>query len=480
MNLTIVRYIISWILRFEAFFLFLPALVGVIYQEWQDTGAYLLTALLCLIFSLLLCRKKPAMSGLYAREGFTSVALGWILLSLFGALPFVLSGDIPNYTDALFEIISGFTTTGASILTNVEVLSKTNLFWRSFSHWIGGMGVFVFIMAILPLLGGSTMNLMRAESPGPSVGKLKPKVRDTAKILYQIYITLTVIGTIALCLTGVSLFDSVTTMFATTGTGGFANYNDSMASLSPIAQDIVTLFMILSGINYSFYFCLLRRQIKEAFSIEEVLWYLFIIFLSGCIITLNIRPMYGGLSESLRHAFFQVGSIITTTGFATADFDLWPELSKMILMILMFIGACAGSTGGGIKVSRIILLAKSIGKELSIMIHPRTVKKIKLDQHSVPHEVMRSTNVFLAVYCMIFFASLLLISVDNFDLTTNFTAVAATLNNIGPGLGGVGPTQNFSQFSTFSKYILMFDMLAGRLELFPMLILFFPSCWKKY
>lgn len=480
MNFGIVRYILGWIMKFEAVFLLLPSLVGFLYREYQDGLAYLATAALCLTAGILLSLKKPAHFQLYTREGFASVALGWILLSAFGALPFVFTGDIPHYTDALFETISGFTTTGASILSDVEALSHANLFWRSFTHWIGGMGVFVFIMAILPLMGGSTMNLMRAESPGPSVGKLVPRARDTAKILYQLYIGITLLGTVILCLCGLSLFDSVTTIFGTVGTGGFGIRNDSLAGFSPLVQNMVTLFMILSGINYTFYFCLLRRQFKEAFSIEEVVWYLAIILASVTVITFDIRNMYGGLAETVRHAFFQVGSIITTTGFSTVDFDLWPQMSKTILVILMFIGACAGSTGGGIKVSRIVLLFKSIGKELSMMIHPRMVKKIKMDGHSVPHEVMRSTNVFIAVYFVILFASVLLIGVDEYDFTTNFTAVAATLNNIGPGLELVGPTQNFSLFSGFSKFILMFDMLAGRLELFPMLIIFVPACWKKY
>lgn len=480
MNFGIVRYILGWIMKFEAGFLLLPSLVGFLYGEYQDGLAYLGTAALCLAAGILLSFQKPAHSQLYTREGFASVALGWVLLSALGALPFVFTGDIPNYIDALFETISGFTTTGASILSNVEALSHANLFWRSFTHWIGGMGVFVFIMAILPLMGGSTMNLMRAESPGPSVGKLVPRVRDTAKILYQLYIGITLVGTLVLCLCGLSLFDSLTTIFGTVGTGGFGIRNDSLAGFSPLVQNMVTLFMILSGINYTFYFCLLRRQFREAFSIEEVVWYLAIILASVAAITVDIQHMYGSLAETIRHAFFQVGSIITTTGFSTVDFDLWPQMSKTILVILMFIGACAGSTGGGIKVSRIVLLFKSIGKELSMMIHPRMVKKIKMDGHSVSHEVMRSTNVFIAVYFVILFASVLLIGVDEYDFTTNFTAVAATLNNIGPGLELVGPTQNFGIFSGFSKLILMFDMLAGRLELFPMLIIFVPACWKKY
>lgn len=480
MNYSIIRYIISWLLKFEAAFLLLPGIVGILYQESRAAIAYFGTALLCFLTGMLLCLRRPSRTELYTREGFAAVALGWIILSIFGALPFVFTGDIPSFVDALFETISGFTTTGASILSDVEALTHAGLFWRSFTHWIGGMGVFVFIMAILPMMGGSTMNLMRAESPGPSVGKLVPRVKNTAKILYEIYIGITIVGVIVLLLCGVSLFDSVTTMFGTVGTGGFGIRNDSMGSFSPLVQNVVTLFMILSGINYTVYFCLLHRHFKEAFSIEEVRWYLAIILASVAIIVIDIHSMYNTLEESIRHAFFQVGSIITTTGFSTVDFDAWPQLSKSVLVILMFVGACAGSTGGGMKVSRFVILFKTIRKELSIMIHPRMVKKIKMDGHNLTGEVLRSTNVYVAVYFVILFASVLLISVDELNFTTNFTAVAATLNNIGPGLDLVGPARNFSVFSDFSKFILMFDMLAGRLELFPMLILLLPSCWKKY
>jgi len=480
MNFSIVRFIIGYILQFEAGFLLLPGLVGLIYREPKPAIAFFVTAVICFISGKLLSLRRPSHFELYTREGFASVALSWLIMSIFGAFPFVMTGEIPGYIDALFETISGFTTTGASILTNVEALSHASLFWRSFTHWIGGMGVFVFIMAILPLMGGSTMNLMRAESPGPSVGKLVPKVKDTAKILYQLYICITVIEILVLCLCGMNLFDSLTTTFGTVGTGGFGIRNDSIAGYSPLIQNVVTLFMILSGVNYMVYFCLVRKQFKEAFSIEEVKWYFLIILGSIAIITWDIYRMYPSLSETLRHASFQVGSIITTTGFATTDFNAWPQLSKTVLVLLMFIGACAGSTGGGIKVSRIIILFKAIRKELSMMIHPRMVKKIKMDDHVVSHETQRSTNVFISVYLIIMFASLLLIGIDEYDFTTNFTAVTATLNNIGPGLELVGPTQNFALFSPFSKCVLMFDMLAGRLELFPMLIILLPSCWKKY
>jgi trk system potassium uptake protein TrkH len=480
MNIPVVLYIIGWILEFQAAFLTLPAIVGVIYGEVRPTMAFVAAALLCLIAGAVLKRIKPGRRELYTREGFATVALSWTAMSIFGALPFMFTGEIPNFIDAVFETASGLTTTGASILNDVEALSHASLFWRSFTHWIGGMGVFVFIMAILPMMGASTMNLMRAESPGPSVEKLVPRVRNTAKILYQIYIGMTIAGTIAFLLCGMSLFEALTTIFGTVGTGGFGIYNDSIASFTPLQQNMITLFMILSGINYNVYFCLLMKQFKDAFSIEEVRWYILIILASVGIITWNINGMYSSLSETFRHAFFQVGSIITTTGFSTVDFDTWPQLSKTIIIMLMFCGACAGSTGGGIKVSRLLILLKSIKKELSMMIHPRMVKKIKIDGRPLADETLRSTNVYIAVYVLLLFASILLIAVDEFDFTTNFTAVAATLNNIGPGLGMVGPAHNFSIFSSFSKCVLIFDMLAGRLELFPMLIIFVPACWKKY
>ena len=478
MNYSIVLYILGCVLKFESAFLVLPALVGLIYREHASVS-YLAVAVLCLILGVLLTHKKPRSTNLYTREGFVAVALSWIIMSIFGAIPFVLTGDIPFYVDALFETISGFTTTGSSILTDVESISKASLFWRSFSHWIGGMGVFVFIMAILPMMGGSTMNLMKAESPGPSVSKLVPHVKDTAKILYGIYIAITICEATILRALGMPLFDSLTTTFGTVGTGGFGIRNDSIAGYSPAIQITITVFMILSGINYTAYFYILTAKIKELFKIEEVRWYLAIIFGSVAVITWNVRSLYPTFSETLRHAFFQVGSIITTTGYATTDFDLWPALSKTLLVTLMFIGACAGSTSGGIKVSRILILLKTIRKELSLIIHPRQVKKIRMDGHPVDHETLRSANVFLVVYFVLLLTSMLLISVDEFDFSTNFTSVVTVLNNIGPGLNLVGPTQNFSIFSPFSKFVLMFDMLAGRLELFPMMILLMPSTWKR-
>lgn len=478
MNYPIVIYIAGWVLRFEGYFLTLPLLVSIIYQD-NGLLAFLSTIILCLFLGHIATYNKPHSANLSIRDGFVSVALGWILMSIFGALPFVMTGAIPSFTDALFETISGFTTTGASILSDVEALNHSLLFWRSFTHWIGGMGVFVFIMAILPLLGGTTMNLMKAESPGPSVEKLVPHIKDTSKILYGIYIILTIIEIVLLAVFGMPLFDAFTISFGTVGTGGFAIRNSSMADYAPVLQNIVTIFMILSGVNYIAYFYIVTKRFRKIFHIEEVRYYFLIIIAAITVICFDTHKLYATFGESLRHAAFQVGSIITTTGFATYDFDLWPQLSKTVLIILMFIGACASSTGGGIKVSRIIILFKTIKNEISLMLHPRAVKRIRMDGQCLGDDVVRSTNVFVAVYCVILFASVLLIGIDEHDFTTNFTAVAATLNNIGPGMAMVGPTQNFSFFSGFSKYVLMFDMLAGRLELFPMLLFFAPHSWRK-
>ena len=478
MNYSMVLYILGYILKFESAFLMLPALVSLIYQERAGIP-FVITAAICLVLGIVFTHKKPSSSTVYTREGFVTVALSWIVMSIFGAIPFVGNGDIPYYVDALFETVSGFTTAGSSILSDVESLSHASLFWRSFSHWIGGMGVFVFIMSILPLMGGSTINLMKAESPGPSVSRLVPHIKDTAKILYGIYLAITLLEIVILCALGMPLFESLLTSFGTTGTGGFGFRNDSFASFSPAIQNTVTTFMILSGINYTFYFCILSRRIKDAFRIEEVRWYLFLIFASVGMITYNIRPLYANTRDALRNAFFQVGAIITTTGYSTADFDMWPALSQTILVTLMFVGACAGSTGGGMKVSRLVILFKTIRKELSLIIHPREIRKIRMDGHVVEHSTLRSTNVFLVIYFILLMLSTLIISLDEFDFTTNFTAVVSCLNNIGPGLNRVGPAQNFSIFSPLSKIVLIFDMLAGRLELFPLMILFMPSTWRK-
>lgn len=479
MNYAIIRYIIGWILRFESAFLCLPAIVGLIYKE-NHCITYLAIACLCFLLSLLLTRKKPENKQLYIKDGFAVVAWGWIVMSFFGALPFTLTGDIPSFIDAFFESVSGFTTTGASILSDVEALSYTNLFWRSFTHWIGGMGVFVFLMAVMPLFGGSTMNLMKAESTGPSVDKLVPKVKDTAKILYAIYLFLTVLQVILLIIYKMPLFDALCTSFGTTGTGGFGIKGDSLASYSPAIQYIVAIFMILSGINYSMYFLLLRRKWKQIFKLEEVWWYLGIIGVFTVIIFLKIKDIYPTFEESFRHTIFQIGSIITSTGYATTDFNLWPAMASMSLIVIMFIGACAGSTGGGIKVSRVLILCKSIKKEFSYLAHPQEIRKIRLNGQVVAHEAIRSTNVFLSVHLIILILSTLIVSMDGQNFTTNFTAALTTLNNMGPGLDMVGPAGNFGFFSNFSKLVLIFNMLAGRLELFPILLLLFPVSYRKH
>lgn len=478
MNFQIIFYIIGYVLKIEGLLLVIPALVGLGYRE-QEAGAYLICAAVLTVVGILMTLKKPRNQVFYAKEGFVSVALSWLAMSLFGCLPFIFSGDIPRFADAFFEMVSGFTTTGSTILGDVEALSHCSLFWRSFSHWIGGMGVLVFILSVLPITGGATMHLMRAESPGPQVGKMMPKIKDTAKILYVIYTAMTLAEILILICCRMPVFDAVTLSFGSAGTGGFAIRNSGLADYSAACQYVVAAFMILFGVNFNVYFLLLRRHLRQALRCEEAWWYTAIIGASTLLIFANTLKLFDTAEEAFCHAFFQVGSIITTTGYSTTDFNLYPEFSKLILVLLMFIGACAGSTGGGIKVSRIIILIKSVGNELARIVHPRTVKKVRLEGKVIDHGTARSVNTFLMAYILIFFTSGLLISLDNFDFTTNFTAVAATLNNIGPGLNVVGPLGNFGAFSDLSKYIFCFDMLAGRLELFPLLVLLMPNIWKR-
>ena len=477
MNSSIIRYVLGQVLKIEGILMLLPCLVALIYQE--SVGFYyLVTALLCMILGFLMTFKKPSDFVFYLKEGCVTTTLSWALMSFFGAIPFWASGEIPSLTDALFETVSGFTTTGASILSDVEALSHCSLMWRSFTHWIGGMGVLVFLLAVIPMTGGSHMNLMRAESPGPSVGKLVPKIKSTARILYLIYFGLTVIQCILLLCGGMTLFDSLTTSFGTAGTGGFGIKNDSIGGYSPYIQWVVTIFMILFGVNFNAYYLILFHQFKKAICMEEVRYYFLVILASIAIICVDIRNYYESFSEVLRHAAFQVGSLITTTGFSTTDFNLWPQTSRTILVLIMFIGACAGSTGGGIKVSRFVVLFKTVAKELDSYIHPKSIKKIKMDGKPVEHEVLRSINVYFITFITVFVVSLLIVSFNGHDLVTNFTAVTATINNIGPGLNIVGPTENFGFFSNLSKYVFIIDMLAGRLELFPLLIFFHPAVWQ--
>ena len=480
MNYSMIFFIIGWVFIIEAALMAPSVLVALLYSE-RSIWAFAAAIGLCLLLGVPLVRKQPANKVFYAKEGCVTVALSWIVMSLMGALPFVFSGVIPSIVDAMFETVSGFTTTGASILKDVEVLPRCMLFWRSFTHWIGGMGVLVFLLCLLPMSGGGySMNLMKAESPGPSVSKLVPKVRSTAKLLYGLYVALSLLELTLLLLGSMPLLDALCTTFGTAGTGGFGIKNSSIGEYSAYIQSIVTIFMILFGINFNVYFLLYMRKPKEALRCEEAGWYLAIIAASTLIITVFIRNSFPDLATAFRHAAFQVGSIITTTGFSTVDFNVWPAVPRAILVLLMFIGACAGSTGGGIKVSRIVLLFRTMTREIGQIIHPHMVKKLKFEGRVVGQEVLRSVNAFMVAYVLIFAVSTLFVCLDGFDLVTSFTSVAATLNNIGPGLELVGPASNFSCFSDLSKIVLIFDMLAGRLEIFPLLVLFFRDTWKKF
>ena len=477
MNTSMIRYILGNILKLQAVFLLLPSATALIYEE--DTFVpYIVVAFSCFVLGYIMTMKKPADTVFYLKEGCVATALSWIVLSFSGAFPFVLTGEIPRYIDALFETASGFTTTGSSILSNVEALSRSSLMWRSFSHWVGGMGVLVFLLAVIPMSGGSNINLMKAESPGPSVGKLVPKIRSTARILYMIYIGMGILMFLLLLCGKMPVFDALTTTFGTAGTGGFGIKNDSIASYSPYIQWVITIFMLLFGVNFNAYYLIIFHNVKKAFKIEEVRWYFAIIFLSAFVIFTDLMQFYSSMGDAVRDSFFQVASIITTTGFATADFNLWSATSKSTLVLLMFVGACAGSTGGGLKVSRLIILIKTIFKELTSYTHPKSIVKIKMDDKPIEHEVVRSANVYFITYMIIFVVSVFCLTFENIDLISVFTAVAATFNNIGPGLEMVGPTANFGHFSDFSKLVMIFDMLAGRLELFPLLMLFHPELWK--
>ena len=486
MNYKMIGRFLAQILAIEAVFM-LPAMgIGMGYGEWNTVIAFAITVgIILAVTSLLqiLCRKAPKV--LNARAGMVCVGISWIVLSLFGAIPFVLSGDIPHYIDALFETVSGFTTTGASILSNVEGLTKGCLYWRSFTHWLGGMGVLVFLLAIAPgdKDKGFTMHLLRAESPGPEVGKLVPRMRKTASILYVIYIVMTLVNFLLLLLGNMPWLDALCTAFGTAGTGGFGIKNDSMASYSPYIQYVTAIFMLLFGVNFSCYYLILLRRFKAVFKDEELRLYLGIVAVSIVFIIANIYASmgrgYGTLEETFRHSFFTVSSIITTTGFGTTDFDLWPAFSKSIILFLMVVGACAGSTGGGLKVSRLMYLLKSLGRNIVQVLNPRRVKLIRNNGQVVSEKVLNNTNAYLAAYVSIIIFSFVLVSFDNNTIGTNFSAVLACFNNIGPGLEAVGPTCNYGHFSDLSKLILSADMLAGRLEIFPILLLFSAGTWKK-
>lgn len=479
MNHKIVSYMVGRILQIEALLFILPIIVSLIYSE-KCVVAFLISAVIALGIGILLTRvfgKNDKL--LFAKEGFAIVALAWISMSLIGALPFYISREIPNYIDAFFETVSGFTTTGASILSDIEALSKGLLFWRSFTHWIGGMGVLVFVMAIFPEESGRSIHIMRAEMPGPIVGKLVPKIRETAKILYLIYIFMTLIQIVLLLVGGMPLFDSITVTFGTAGTGGFAIKNNSIASYSPYLQWVIAIFMMLFGINFNLYYLILVKRFKTALKSTELWVYIGILAVAATLITGNIYSLYNNIPDAVRASFFQVSSIMTTTGFATTDFNLWPSFSKVILVTLMFIGACAGSTGGGLKVSRLVIAIKTILRDIKRMLHPRTIGSVKYEGKKLDNQTINSVSVYFTVYFILFFVLLLLISVDSFDFETNFTAVAACYNNIGPGLAGVGPTSNFGAYSVFSKIVLSVAMLLGRLEIFPILLIFTPHLWKR-
>lgn len=478
MNKQMIRYVLGLVLLIEGALLLLPLAVALLYRE-ASWVYFIATIGVCLALGGCMTLRKPQRRALFPKDGFVIAALSWIVISLVGALPFYLSGQIPRYIDALFEMISGFTTTGSSILTQVEALDHGMLFWRSFSHWVGGMGILVFMLALLPAMGGATIHILRAESPGPSVGKVVPKIRDSAKITYEIYLALTVLLVLLYLAGGMSLFDSLCIAFGTAGTGGFAVRTSSCAEYSPYIQTVTTIFMMLFGVNFTVYFLLLRRKFRQALHSSELWTYLGVILAATLAISFNIFRSMASFGQAVHHAAFTVSSIITTTGYGTVDFNLWPEFSRVILCFLMIMGACAGSTGGGFKVSRIVILCRYASNELKRLIHPRTVNVVQVDGKQISRETVHGVLVYTLFYIFIAMASMLLISLDNFDASTTVSSVLATLNNIGPGLGAVGPAASFAGLSDLSKAVLCLDMLAGRLEIFPLLVLLLPSTWAK-
>ena len=480
MNKRSIIYILGWVLIVDAVAMQIGTITSLIYGE-KEAWYFVLTGVVSAILGVLAIKvKKPKNMVLYQKAGFASTALSWILLSPVDCMPFWLSGEIPSFIDAFYETVSGITTTGATILNDVEALSKGMLMWRSFLHWLGGMGVIVFLLAIIPKLGGQqNIFLMKAESPGPIIGKAVPRMRNYATMLYGIYIILTALEFILLLFGGLNVFEAINTSFSTAGTGGFGIYNSNAAAFdSYYVQTVIAVFMLLFGINFSVYLCLIARKFKQSLKFEELWIYLGIVAVSTAIIAFNISSIYKPY-DAFHQSFFYVSSIISTTGFGLTDVNKWPELSKTVIIILTFIGASAGSTGGGFKISRIILLFKEVRKEFSLLVHPRNVKLVKMDGKAVNHDIMRTTSMYLVLYIGVFAISFLLVSIDNMDFTTSFTAVAANLNNTGPGLGAVGPVGNYADFSILSKIVFIFDMLAGRLEIYPLLLLFAPSAWKK-
>ncbi|MCR4590469.1 MAG: TrkH family potassium uptake protein [Lachnospiraceae bacterium] len=484
MNYKMLFRINGQVLLMEAFFMLLPILISVSYGERHAALAFGEGLLICLITGLILVfpLSKGVKEGFYAREGLVVTGLCWIVMSAFGAIPFVLCGDIPSYIDAYFEMASGFTTTGASIIPNVELMSHGTLFWRNFSNWIGGMGVLVFLLAVLPGSGketGFTLHILRAESPGPSVGKIVPKMRETALILYFLYIGLTILNIVFLIAGGMPAFDSVCHAMGTAGTGGFGVKADSFASYSPYIQNVTTVFMLLFGVNFSIYYIIVLKKLGQVFRDEEVRLYVLTVLAAGLLIGTNIRFLYNDWGETLRTSFFQVASMITTTGFATADFDSWPVFSKSLILLLMMIGACAGSTGGGMKCARVLILVKSLLRNIRKNIHPRTVHVLKINDRVISEDVIANTHAYFSAYMIIVAVLTVILSLDGFSIETNLSAALCTFNNIGPGLDKVGPTCNFAAYSDLSKLFLSFAMITGRLEIFPILSLFSRSTWKK-
>ena len=480
MNYKMVAFVLGRIFCIEAVLMLFPMLCAACYGEWYLLPAFLLPAVLLAVLGLAASLRTPKNTTIFARDGLAIVALVWVLMSAFGALPFVISGEIPSFIDAFFETVSGFTTTGSTILTDVEALSHGTLFWRSFAHWVGGMGVLVLAMAVLPMTDGRAMHLMRAEVPGPTVGKISSKLSDSAKILYAIYFAMTLAEVILLCAGGMPLFDSLIHAFGTAGTGGFSNKGLSVGAYNnPYFEIVIGVFMLLFGINFNLYYFLLLRRFRDALCSEEMLTYLGIVAFSTVTITLNILHLYDGVGTALRTAFFQVSSIITTTGYASTDFNLWPTYARTVICILTFIGACAGSTAGGLKISRVIIFFKAAKQDLNKMLHTHAVTTVRFEGKPLDEKVLRGVHNYFNIYMLLLAVSILLISLDGFDLVTTFTSVLTCFNNVGPGLEVVGPMGNFAGFSAPAKLLLSFDMLAGRLELYPMLALFSPRLWQK-
>lgn len=481
MNYRIIVYMMGHILRLEAVFMVPAFIIAAVKHETNSQIGFAVSIAVILVVSLFCIGPKKMKKEIYPRDGFVLTALSWIALSVFGALPFFISGEIPSLVDCFFETVSGFTTTGASVFTDVASLDMSLLYWRSFIHWLGGMGVLVFLLAIVPTASGSgySLNIYRAEAPGPEVGKMMPRVRETAKALYKIYIVMTLVLIVLYIAGGMPVFDSFCNAFSTAGTGGFSIKNDSFISYSPYAQTVTAIFMILFGVNFQVYYFLIIKEFARAIFNEELRVYAGILVASITMIALDILPEFGSILKSLHHALFQVASIITTTGFATTNYDQWPEFSRALLVVLTVVGACAGSTGGGMKISRLMLLCKAAWRDLHSVLQPRSVKAVRLNGSPVSDSTIRGVYIYMSTYMVICIAAMLLMSIDNFSFESNFSAVLACINNVGPGLDMVGPLGNYSAYSPMSKLILSFVMLAGRLEIFPMLLILMPATWRK-